>query len=225
MAFHCALNKGRGITPGYTIRTSDPGSESSDRSTKAEVSPPATHTAPSRLQTSQRQAVNKGRGITPGYTFRLRYLGAPHTQRSTKAEVSPPATLNFVRQFRCQSERAQQRPRYHPRLHRCASATPARNVVRSTKAEVSPPATRLNRRVFLSFSDCAQQRPRYHPRLHLDVVAAFPNQPARSTKAEVSPPATHPVRINPFKWLRPLNKGRGITPGYTPNVSRPTPAS
>ena len=85
---------------------------------------------------------------------------------------------------------AQQRPRYHPRLHMPPITVPTADPIRSTKAEVSPPATRVD----------------------LGSTAAMS---ARSTKAEVSPPATRDRGLGSRGRLGTLNKGRGITPGYT----------
>ena len=110
-----ALNKGRGITPGYTKQNPISDLAQGARSTKAEVSPPATPVACSWISRAY-WALNKGRGITPGYTL------GNHAR-------DPETGL------------AQQRPRYHPRLHLAPEGLSWRSIARSTKAEVSPPAT------------------------------------------------------------------------------------
>ena len=159
------LNKGRGITPGYTACDREEECCDAIRSTKAEVSPPATPSHGGGDQPGGK-ALNKGRGITPGYTSRICIHGQRLDGRSTKAEVSPPAThLNIVILSNVilplnkgrgitpgytlegpagagKSHVAQQRPRYHPRLH-------PEDVAQRYKMH-----------------PVAQQRPRYHPRLH-----------------------------------------------------------
>ena len=209
-----SLNKGRGITPGYTDASAatatpvplaqqrpryHPRLHSRDRlvsavvllrSTKAEVSPPATPDQPSRWLC--RSCRSTKAEVSPPAT----HIAGRHPERrqarSTKAEVSPPATrcnrcwqlasvpsLNKGRGItpgytrgpqlpRAEPVSAQQRPRYHPRLHIRLLAGSYEGQHRSTKAEVSPPATRLMATLHLTEFINAQQRPRYHPRLHTD---------------------------------------------------------
>ena len=188
---HAALNKGRGITPGYTSAPALAPDVGIVRSTKAEVSPPATRAIlPGCAGGAERSTKAE---VSPPATLLARGIGSVNmSTRSTKAEVSPPAThsdqpvndggipapLNkgrgitpgYTRPFPPRSgiaPDAQQRPRYHPRLHLRVCADLRIFDIRSTKAEVSPPATPVLASWAVRIMSAAQQRPRYHPRLHL----------------------------------------------------------
>ena len=186
-----------------------------------------------------RRPLNKGRGITPGYTTKCSVILPSLWSAQQRPRYHPRLHLQPDRQEGAGECVAQQRPRYHPRLHRlvqvCVHCHKARStkaevsppatlgrtakrcagVRRSTKAEVSPPATRNRIPSVTSPRERAQQRPRYHPRLHPWPALGSPERIGRSTKAEVSPPATPWEITQGIQKQGSLNKGRGITPGYT----------
>ena len=135
--------------------------------------------------------LNEGRGISPGDTFRRQTTSKTIPPRSTKAGASAPATLPPSMTGPASAWYAQRRPGHQPRRHAWGWLASGAMVARSTKAGASAPATPLG---------TAKNRD---------------HGSGRSTKAGASAPATRPAPPAAPSRHRPLNEGRGISPGDT----------
>ena len=171
-------------------------------------------------QPGQRFPLNKGRGITPGYTWLPGLWPSRGIIAQQRPRYHPRLHLRTARRFLKVRNAAQQRPRYHPRLHAAGWRRSYGNRSSLNKGRGITPGYTPTFPFMLLTSSSAQQRPRYHPRLHApNRYRDLLNQSTLNKGRGITPGYT-------CSWfaLTPscesLNKGRGITPGYTKTLFR-----
>ena len=184
------LNEGRGVSPGYRAGQSRARDTTGTRSTKAGEIPRLQRASRGRRR-NRSTALNEGRGVSPGYS-----------RRSAEEYIDAKVL-------------AQRRPGSIPRLQiLTVSGLPP-----SAGAQRRPgsiPRLQSSRRRIRRHHEDAQRRPGSIPRLQVSTPMKCRTPLASAQRRPGSIP-----RLQGATWprsarcTRPLNEGRGVSPGYS----------